>query len=99
MKIIQILKSLYCQRKLKKKNNENKENNNENEKIIGVNEKESAINYSTAQVKSTAKSFRVWGLFFMNIFCSPLNNFITITWRLISIYKRMPTYIIQNVHH
>ena len=79
-------------------NNENNENNDKNEKVIEVNEKESAINYSTTQVKSAAKSFRVWRLFLMNIFCSPLNNFIMITWRPISIYKRMPTYIIQNVN-
>ena len=71
-------------------------NNEKDEKAI-ENEKESAVNYSTTQVKSAAKSFRVWRLFLMNIFASPLNNFITITWRPIAIYKSMPTKIIQNV--
>ena len=78
-------------------NNENNENNDKNE-IIKVNEKESAVDYSTTQVKSAAKSFRVWRLFLMNIFCSPLNNFIMIAWRPISIYKVMPTKIIQIVN-
>ena len=34
----------------------------------------------------------------MNVFSSPLNNFIIIAWRPISIYKEMPTNIIQNVN-
>ena len=34
----------------------------------------------------------------MNVFLAPLNNFMMITWRPISIYKQMPTYIIQNVN-
>ena len=78
--------------------NEEKEENNENKDIVEVPEKDSGVNYSTTQVKSAAKSIRVWRLFFMNIFCSPLNDFIMITWRPIAIYKLMPTYIIQNVN-
>lgn len=80
-----------------KKSIENDENNDNNEKIK-VNEKESIVNYSTTQVKSAAKSFRVWRLFLMNIFSSPLNDFIIIAWRPIAIYKLMPTNIIQNVN-
>ena len=81
-----------------KENDNNKENNDKNEKIIEVNEKESAVNYSTTQIKHAAKSFRVWRLFLMNVFSSPLNNFIMIAWRPIAIYKLMPTNIIQNVN-
>ena len=55
-------------------------------------------NYSVVQIKKAAKSFRVWRLFLMGIFSSPLNNFILLTWRPISIFKRMQTNKIQNVN-
>ena len=55
-------------------------------------------NYSVVQIKKAAKSFRVWRLFIMGICSSPLNNFILLTWRPISIFKRMPTNKIQNVN-
>jgi MFS family permease len=80
-----------------KENNENEENNDKDAQIK-VNEKESTVNYSMNQVKHAARSFRVWRLFLMNIFSAPLNNFIMIAWRPISIYKEMPTNIIQNVN-
>ena len=83
-----------------KKEEKNKEI--ENKKNIGLSGMESSLinasNYSMNQVKSAVKSFRVWRLFLMNIFSAPLNNFFTITWRPISIYKNMPTYKIQNVN-
>ena len=50
------------------------------------------------QVKSAAKSFRVWRLFLMGIFAAPLNNFMMITWRPISIFKEMDTDKIQKVN-
>ena len=55
-------------------------------------------NYSVVQIKKAAKSFRVWRLFLMGVFSSPLNNFILLTWRPISIFKRMPTNKIQKVN-
>ena len=81
-----------------KDNDNNKENNVKNDEIIKVNEKESTVNYSMNQIKHAAKTFRVWRLFLMNVFSAPLNNFIIIAWRPISIYKQMPTSIIQNVN-
>ena len=57
-----------------------------------------SVNYSMKQVKTAARSFRVWRLFLMGIFNTPLNNFITIAWRPISINKNMPTDKIQNVN-
>ena len=57
-----------------------------------------SVNYSMVQIKTAAKSFRVWRLFLMGIFSSPLNNFILLTWRPISIFKQMPTNKIQNVN-
>ena len=57
-----------------------------------------SVNYSMNQVKSAAKSFRVWRLFLMGIFAAPLNNFMTITWRPISIFKEMDTDKIQKVN-
>ena len=80
------------------KDNDKKENNVKNDDIIKVNEKESTVNYSMNQIKHAAKTFRVWRLFLMGVFSAPLNNFITIAWRPISINKQMPTYIIQNVN-
>lgn len=76
---------------------ENDENQVENNYLEGslVN---ASVNYSMNQVKYAAKTFRVWRLFLMNIFSAPLNNFIMIAWRPISIYKQMPTNIIQNVN-
>ena len=50
------------------------------------------------QVKKAARSFRVWRLFLMDIFNTPLNNFISIAWRPISINKNMSTDKIQNVN-
>ena len=94
-------------------NDENGEENNEENKeekqkdigekiYCGLSGMESSLlnasNYSMDQVKSAARSFRVWRLFLMNAFSAPLNNFFTITWRPISIYKKMPTYKIQNVN-
>ena len=99
--------------KAEEKEEENKEENKEekaeenkeeieNKKLYGLSGMESSLinvsNYSMNQVKSAAKSFRVWRLFLMNVFSAPLNNFFTITWRPISIYKDMPTYKIQNVN-
>ena len=81
-----------------KDNDNNKEKNVKNDEIIKVNEKESTVNYSMNQIKHAAKTFRVWRLFLMNVFSAPLNNFIIIAWRPISIYKQMPTSIIQNVN-
>ena len=57
-----------------------------------------SVNYSMNQVKSAAKSFRVWRLFLMGIFAAPLNNFLMITWRPISIFKEMETNKIQKVN-
>ena len=37
-----------------------------------------SVNYSMKQVKTAARNFRVWRLFLMGIFNTPLNNFITI---------------------
>ena len=75
-------------------------NNNE---LYDSNGLESSIdntsaNYSMNQVKIALRSFRVWRLFLMGIFGCPLNNFIGITWRPISIYKNMPTNKIQVVN-
>ena len=87
--------------KKEEKEEENKEEI-EKKKLYGLSGMESSLlngsNYSMNQVKSAAKSFRVWRLFLMNVFSAPLNNFFTITWRPISIYKNMPTYKIQNVN-
>jgi len=55
-------------------------------------------NYSVVQIKKAAKSFRVWRLFLMGVCSTPLNNFILLTWRPISIFKTMPTNKIQNVN-
>ena len=57
-----------------------------------------SVNYSMAQIKHAAKSFRVWRLFLMGVFSSPLNNFMLIMWRPISIFKQMPTDKIQKVN-
>ena len=57
-----------------------------------------SVNYSMNQVKSAAKSFRVWRLFLMGVFAAPLNNFLMITWRPISIFKEMETNKIQKVN-
>ena len=57
-----------------------------------------SANYSMNQVKSAAKSFRVWRLFLMGVFAAPLNNFLMITWRPISIFKEMDTNKIQKVN-
>ena len=71
--------------------------------LIGISGLESSIinasaNYSMNQVKRAFRSFRVWRLFLMGIFAGPLGNFITITWRPISIYKNMPTNKIQVIN-
>ena len=81
-----------------KENDNNKENTGKNDEIIKLDEKESTVNYSMNQIKHAAKTFRVWRLFLMNVFSSPLNNFIMIAWRPISMYREMPTNIIQNVN-
>ena len=82
---------------------ENKEK--ENKEIIphGLGGQESSfanasVNYSMNQVKNAAKSFRVWRLFLMGVFSAPLNNFMIITWRPISIFKEMDTDKIQKVN-
>ena len=86
------------------KNSEEKDNDKkEKNKLVGLSGLElsmanTTVNYSMNEVKKAARSFRVWRLFLMNIFSAPLNNFITITWRPISIYKNMPTNKIQNVN-
>ena len=87
----------------KKENGENKKEEKNEIVPAGLGGLESSmvnasVNYSMAQIKHAAKSFRVWRLFLMGIFSSPLNNFMIITWRPISIFKQMPTDKIQNVN-
>ena len=81
---------------------EDKKEQIEDKKLFGLSGMESSLinasNYSMNQVKSAAKSLRVWRLFFMVVFSTPLNSFFLLTWRPISIYKKMPTYKIQNVN-
>ena len=84
-----------------KENKENKENKkNEYYALSGLEPSlvNASVNYSMKQVKTAARSFRVWRLFLMGIFNTPLNNFIAIAWRPISINKNMPTNKIQNVN-
>ena len=87
--------------------NEIKDENKENEikEIIpdGLGGQESSfangsVNYSMNQIKNAAKMFRVWRLFLMGVFSTPLNNFLIITWRPISIFKEMDTNKIQKVN-
>ena len=92
------------EKKTEKKENKKKKKKKKNDYVDPVGGMESSMvnasmnNYSVVQIKKAAKSFRVWRLFLMGVFSSPLNNFILLTWRPISIFKRMPTNKIQNVN-
>ena len=92
------------EKKTEKKENKKKKKKEKNDYVDPVGGMESFMvnasmnNYSVVQIKKAAKSFRVWRLFLMGVFSSPLNNFILLTWRPISIFKRMPTNKIQNVN-
>lgn len=92
------------EKKTEKKENKKKKKKEKNDYVDPVGGMESSMvnasmnNYSVVQIKKAAKSFRVWRLFLMGVFSSPLNNFILLTWRPISIFKRMPTNKIQNVN-
>ena len=92
------------EKKNEKKENKKKKKKEKNDYVIPAGGMESSMvnasmnKYSVVQIKKAAKSFRVWRLFLMGVFSSPLNNFILLTWRPISIFKRMPTNKIQNVN-
>ena len=82
----------------KKESNPINKNESYDSNGLGSSIVNTSSNYSTNQVKIALKSFRVWRLFLMGIFGCPLNNFIGITWRPISIYKNMPTNKIQVIN-
>ena len=92
------------EKKNEKKENKKKKKKEKSDYVNPLGGMESSMvnasmnNYSVVQIKKAAKSFRVWRLFLMGIFSSPLNNFILLTWRPISIFKRMQTNKIQNVN-
>ena len=53
--------------------------------------------FSIALIKKAFKSKRVWRLFIMGIFSSPLNSLMMNTWRAVAINEKIPVYIQQDI--